>query len=251
MNQVVAIYKHVGETPLEALGRLRSKRHEYAHETLSYAGRLDPMAEGVMLVLVGEANKKREEYLHLNKTYTTEILFGVSTDTFDILGLITETNNVHIEKEKIEDVSKAFLGTFTQHYPIFSSKPIDGVPAFEHARKGRRVVTPTHDVTLFSAEVIQTMTRTSSELFTYIEKSISGLGGDFRQGSIMETWKKMFNDTPDATWFTATLELAVSSGFYVRQYAHDIGKLLGVPACTLSIIRTKVGEYTVDDCIEM
>src|SRR3989344_5921655 len=79
MKDVIPYYKNRGETPKEALERLRIERPKLQNETLSYAGRLDPLAEGGLLILVGEANKEREQYLHLSKKYTVEILFGWST----------------------------------------------------------------------------------------------------------------------------------------------------------------------------
>ena len=78
---VVNLYKNLGETPRERLERLRLQKPHYAHEVLSYAGRLDPMAEGVMLCLVGSANHRREEYLNKGKEYILDVLFGFATDT--------------------------------------------------------------------------------------------------------------------------------------------------------------------------
>ena len=74
MDQTLTIYKNEGETPLECLERFRVEQPIYKDAVLSYAGRLDPMAEGVMLVLVDEENKNREKYLSLDKTYEVEIL---------------------------------------------------------------------------------------------------------------------------------------------------------------------------------
>src|SRR3990167_5802419 len=90
---VLNLYKKLGETPRERLERLRVEKPHYAHEVLSYAGRLDPMAEGGMLCLVGSANKHREEYLNLSKEYTLDVLFGFSTDTYDILGRMMDTGD--------------------------------------------------------------------------------------------------------------------------------------------------------------
>src|SRR3972149_4445698 len=92
-GQVLNHYKQLGETPRERLERLRAQRPHYEHEVLSYAGRLNPMAEGVMLCLVGSANKRREAYLDLGKEYVLDILLGFSTDTYDILGRVMETGD--------------------------------------------------------------------------------------------------------------------------------------------------------------
>ena len=90
-GRVVNLYKNLGETPRERLERLRAQKPHYAHEVLSYAGRLDPMAEGVLTCLVGSANRRREQYLDMGKEYTLDVLFGFSTDTYDILGRVMES----------------------------------------------------------------------------------------------------------------------------------------------------------------
>lgn len=89
---VICVYKEVGETPLEAISKIKTT------EKLSYIGRLDPLADGLMLVLVGEENKNREAYLDLPKTYRFEFVSGFKTDTYDVLGLanICEIGRAHV-----------------------------------------------------------------------------------------------------------------------------------------------------------
>jgi tRNA pseudouridine55 synthase len=252
MNTVISIIKKLGETPLEALNRLRVEAPQYATETLSYAGRLDPMATGVMLVLVGDANKKRAEYLNLEKKYTTEILIGVSTDTYDTLGLVTDIIKEQYDKERIEEMVRekvrGVVGTFSQKYPEFSSKPVFGEPLFVHARSGRHVTVPVHDVTVYSSNFLSCTPVTAEHVLSRIHTGITSVGGDFRQTDIWNTWQSMLG-TCDLQFLVVTLELSVSSGFYIRQYAHDLGVLVGIPACVLSIDRTQVGQWGKKDCV--
>lgn len=250
---VITIYKKIGETPLEALTRLRENVPEYKEETLSYAGRLDPMAAGVMLVLAGDANKQREKYLNLEKDYSAEILFGISTDTYDTLGLITHMSEKPFEigdfetelKEKIKEIK----GTFSQKYPEYSSKPVDGTPLFMHARAGKRVAVPAHDVTLLSSELKSVKHINRVELLSNIESQIGLVKGDFRQADIVKMWKEKLESSEIKEFVVAEVDLSVSSGFYVRQYAYDLGLSLGVPALALSILRTRVGEFSISDCV--
>jgi tRNA pseudouridine55 synthase len=250
---VIAIYKKIGETPLEALTRLRQSVQEYKEETLSYAGRLDPMASGVMLVLSGDANKEREKYLNLNKDYSAEILFGIATDTYDTLGLVAQLTDESFDaediKEKLSTKIKEVKGTFSQKYPEYSSKPVDGQPLFMHARAGKRVSVPSHDVTVYDAELTTLKTIDKAELFSRIERQVNDVKGDFRQAEIVSMWKEKLEQTSVKEFVVAEVDLSVSSGFYVRQYAHDMGEMLGVPACALSILRTRVGEWSVGDCV--
>jgi tRNA pseudouridine55 synthase len=250
---VITIYKKIGETPLEALTRLRENVPEYKEETLSYAGRLDPMAAGVMLVLAGDANKQREKYLNLEKDYSAEILFGISTDTYDTLGLITDLLQTPFDKGDFEEQLKGKVlemkGTFSQKYPEYSSKPVDGQPLFMHARAGKRVSVPTHDVTLLSSELKSIKLIDRVELLSHIENQINLVKGDFRQADIVAMWKEKLEESEIKEFVVAEIDLSVSSGFYVRQYAYDLGVSLGIPALALSILRTRVGEWTVGDCV--
>lgn len=93
MNRVLTLYKPVGATPLDVLYELQERNPGYKDVRLAYAGRLDPMAEGLLLVLVGDECKRRDHYQKLDKIYEFEVLFGVSTDTYDILGKITSTKH--------------------------------------------------------------------------------------------------------------------------------------------------------------
>ena len=136
-GSVVNLYKKLGETPRERLERLRIQRPHFEHEVLSYAGRLDPMAEGVMLCLVGSANHRREAYLDMSKEYTLDILFGFSTDTYDVLGKITESGEpLGIMRKKIKEALNEFRGMQAQEYPPYSSKTVEGKSLFAWAREG-------------------------------------------------------------------------------------------------------------------
>jgi len=89
MENILLLNKKEGETPLEALNALRHKRgKKYQDIKMTYAGRLDPMASGVLLVLLGEETKNKEKYIALDKEYEFEVLFCVATDTYYILGKV-------------------------------------------------------------------------------------------------------------------------------------------------------------------
>lgn len=244
MDSVLAIYKKKGETPLQALNRLRNEKPEFANETLSYAGRLDPLAEGLMLVLVGEANKNREKYLGLDKTYIAEILCGVSTDTHDLLGLVTEVKGVEVDGEKFNETTRSFVGEFSQKYPAFSSKTVGGVQLHELSRKGEVVDIPEHEVSLYSIEVISHKKIKVEDVLEDALSSVDLVDGDFRQKEIKNKWEvSLKNQNIEFDLFE--VELKVSSGFYVRQLAYDLGKKLGIPALAYSIKRIKVGEWVI------
>ena len=86
-NNIFNVFKPIGISPLGAIKALKEKYPELKNEKMTYAGRLDPLAEGALLILAGNAVHEKEKYLKLDKEYEGEILFGFTTDTYDILGL--------------------------------------------------------------------------------------------------------------------------------------------------------------------
>ena len=130
--------KRVGETPLELLDRIRKESPDLASERLSYAGRLDPMAEGEMLVMVGNENDRRDDFMGFDKEYEAEFLFGISTDSGDALGLILDEAEIsaQISIAEISAVVKKLTEIKSQKYPWFSSKTVNGIKLFEHFKKG-------------------------------------------------------------------------------------------------------------------
>ena len=95
LKGVFNIHKPLGISPLDTIKTLKENHPELKGEKMTYAGRLDPMAEGVLLILAGKTVYEKEKYLKLDKEYEGEILFGFETDTYDILGLPKEKNNRH------------------------------------------------------------------------------------------------------------------------------------------------------------
>ncbi len=245
MKEVISYEKRRGETPLQALSRLREELPRFAEEKLSYAGRLDPLAEGLLLVLAGDANKEREKYLNLPKKYVFEILFGWSTDSYDIAGKLVEVSSEKISSLLLIENIKAFVGVHEQSYPPFSSKPVQGKPLFEWAKEGRlsEIRIPKHKVEIFEATILKTGNIVGSELDTYVHESIALLSGDFRQEEILACWEHNLSGKYAQIYDTAVIEITCTSGTYVRVLAQELGEKMGVPALALRIVRTEVGEY--------
>ncbi len=258
-GEVLNLYKKMGETPLERLDRLRRQKPEYAYEVLSYAGRLDPMAEGVLVTLVGSANKSREAYLGVDKEYTLDVLFGFSTDTYDVLGRVMEpydssmvVDTFPITKKTIERAINEFRGRVSQEYPPFSSKTIDGKPLFELARSGltHTIVLPRKSVIIYDISVDIVYKLKESQFLSYIETNVGKMNGDFRQEEIIRIWKKHLNNNGTYEFPCATIKIVCSSGTYVRSIANELGRGLGVPALALHILRTRAGEYSSEQSLK-
>lgn len=250
---VVNLYKQLGETPRERLERLRVQKPQYATEVLSYAGRLDPMAEGVLLCLVGPENKNREKYLELDKEYVVDILFGFSTDSFDILGKLRQT--AEPDGLKVADVREGlrqFRGTLSQEYPPFSSKAVEGKSLWAWARSGaiESMMLPQRTVTIHDITLERGYKLKEGQLLAYIEDAIDRVQGDFRQEEVMRLWhQKLFKDGT-REFPCVSVKVSSSSGAYMRVIANRLGDSLGVPALALHILRTKVGDYTAEKALK-
>lgn len=242
------LYKKKGETPLECIERLRFEKKIDSKIPLTYAGRLDPMAEGLLVCLSGQECKEKDKFTSLSKTYIFEILVGFSTDTYDILGLITNNmRKCHIIEDEFIEKLNLFLGTHIQKYPPYSSKTYKGKQLFEYARSKEILLTsPSHPVTIDKLIFIDKNFFSASDIRTYIHTYVSIVSGDFRQKEIIQKWDDYLSSS-DEMYTIFKCEVQCSSGTYVRQLVNDIGTMLNVPCLTFSIKRTKIGEYTIDN----
>lgn len=238
------VYKNLGETPKESIERYKLENPELKDVSLTYVGRLDPMAEGLLIFITTDILARREEFLSLPKTYIFEILWGLETDTGDILGLIENENNFVPKEENIKNFLDKSLGEFSQKYPIYSSEPVNGKPLFMWAREGKvsEIEIPEHKVSLYEAKFIERKEIKSSDLFEQIKEKIVKVKGDFRQEEIISKWQKVLKDG-NKELFVDKIEASVSSGFYIRQFVPDLADSLRTCALVNHIIRTKVGDY--------
>ncbi len=242
---MIIVYKNLGETPLQALDRLRQEKPEYAQATLSYAGRLDPMAEGLLLVLVNDECKNKEPYLGLDKEYEVEILWGVETDTHDLLGMVTRASYTAPISEKIETAITTLMGTHMQEYPAYSSKPVQGKSLFAWAREGRiaEIEKPSKKIEVYIAQKIDEREVSNQELKEYIEKTIALVTGDFRQQESIALWQETLKE--NHVFKITKVRIICSSGTYIRSLVYNLGKELGVGATVFSLRRTAVGSWRI------
>ncbi|MBI4080543.1 MAG: hypothetical protein HY430_02115 [Candidatus Levybacteria bacterium] len=247
---VLLLYKQLCITPLEAIQAWRRKHPALRDAKLGYAGRLDPMAEGLLLVLVGEENKKRKDYENLPKEYAFDVLLGLTTDTYDILGKVTHiADSVSVSSEsEIKKLFSSFLGIHEQPYPPYSSKPVDGKPLYKHAREGTiaEITIPSKEITITALMINNTKTIQSVKLLQLVHERIASVHGDFRQQEILKQWDVILEEKKQA-FPVLSCHIACSSGTYVRSLAHTIGNRLKTGGIALAIQRTRIGDYTLAD----
>ncbi len=247
-GEILNLYKKKSETPLETIERFAMAHPEYRGVKMTYAGRLDPMAEGVLLVLVGEKNKEREAYTALDKDYEFEFMLGIETDTHDVLGKIVSVKQPgKINKKEIENALKKYQGKFKQKYPAYSSKIVAGRALFDLARRNKldTVIMPEHEVEVKNIEIVGSKEISRQEFKKFVEDGINAVTGDFRQEEILKLWNTYFAERAPELFVVYKAKVTSGGGFYVRQVVSDVGRDLGALAVTISILRTRVGGYTI------
>ncbi len=264
---VVIACKNLGETPLECLERSRLEYGIQNDIPMTYAGRLDPMAEGILILLIGDECKNKEKYLGLDKTYEFEILVGFETDTYDLLGKVITSERgferssdllakfsdglgqtVSNPLSDLAQILMSFIGTLTQKYPPFSSKTVGGKQLFQLSKDDTLPdILPEHEVTIHTLQCTSEMIFTKDDLQKEILRRIGLVHGDFRQEEIMNAWNRTFEESNQTEFTLFRCIIHCSSGTYIRQLVHDIGEKIGVPLVTYSIKRIKVGKYTASD----
>ena len=247
------IYKNEGETPLEALDRLRHEQGIGKDVSMTYAGRLDPMAEGLLVILVGEECKRKPEYTGLDKEYEIEVLLGIGSDTGDILGIVTCSDDSHNDgrrhdssyKNTLNEKIQSLIGKRSEKYPPYSSKPLRGKPLFMHARAGEldESEIPEKNIEIYAVDVTDLRSVTFEDIYEAVTKRIKNVSGDFRQELVMASWGAIA--MPGNSFSIVTLKVSCSSGSYMRTLAQKVGEILGTSALAWKIKRTKVGEWSI------
>ena len=248
------IEKKIGETPLEALNRGKQLYNIPKEIPCAYAGRLDPMASGKLLILVGDACKKQDVYVKLDKQYTFDLLLGFKSDSGDVLGLAQPCSVPTISQQQITAITKTFQGKQSFPYPHFSSKAVQGKPLFLWTleKKLSEITIPTSTTTIYSLKHTHTRSITAKTLKKYVHVKINSLtetmetskqlGENFRKNEILAQWNALLNNKQEEHTilsFTCTC----SSGTYMRTLASAIADKLHTCGLAFAIHRTHIGKY--------
>jgi tRNA pseudouridine55 synthase len=258
MKRYVVLDKKIGETPLEALGIWRSLHPAYKSVKATYAGRLDPMASGKLLILLGEECKKKFAYTGLDKEYEVSVLLDISTDTGDTLGLpVYRGQAANPSSKDILEVLRNEVGTRSHQYPSYSSRTVGGIPLFLHALRGTldSIEVPSHTESIHQIRLISCTSVASVTVAAYVEQALKTvprddaptkvLGADFRQDEIRSAWRSLFHNMPERNFIVLKVRVGCGSGAYMRTLAERIGRSLGTSAVAVSIHRTKIGTHHI------
>lgn len=184
-------------------------RRLYGTKQVGHTGTLDPMASGVLVVMVGRAVKASEFLSSDTKEYAAEIKLGLTTDTEDITGkVLTEYKGEMPSRDEVERVCKGFVGDIMQVPPMYSALKVDGRKLVDIARSGKEIEREARAVRVERLEVYET-------------------------------------DDPSVYRLLAK----VSKGTYIRTLCADIGKALGTGAVMKELTRTAAGCFGIEDAV--
>lgn len=192
MNGIVIIDKPAGWTSQDVTARLR---RVFGTRRIGHGGTLDPMATGVLPVFVGRATRGVEFFEHAEKTYETELLLGVATDTEDTTGTVLFRREVSVTPEQLTAVLERFRGEIMQIPPMYSALKVNGQKLCDLARKGRQVErqprpVTIHELTLLSREGDTLRLRVRCSKGTYIRTLCADIGEALGCGGCMQALRR-------------------------------------------------------------
>jgi tRNA pseudouridine55 synthase len=205
VNGLIIIDKPGGMTSHDVVSIVRRATGE---RSVGHLGTLDPMATGVLPLLLGKYTRLAQFFGQAEKRYTGTIRFGFATDTYDAEGEAAgSARPLTASLDELRELAKYFAGELDQMPPVFSAKKIGGVPAHKLARAGKEVAVKPARIFIHNFE-------------------LTGLEGD-----------------------TASFEMHVSAGGYVRSVAQELGQMVGCGAHLASLRRTEAGAFTLAEAI--
>lgn len=250
MNEnIIVCYKKVGETPLDLIKRIKRENPVHKETKMAYAGRLDPMAEGLVLLIAKEELKNFDSYLTLDKEYRAEVLFGVSTDTYDLLGLAKKEDAFTNEEFAKREIQK-MEGIFKFSLPPYSSYKIKKKPLFFWAKQNRldEIDIPERESNIYNIKVNNSHFIKKEDLQKEIEEKIGLVDGDFRQEEILKRWNIILKEIKEDL-LIVDFSISCSSGCYVRSIAEELGRRVKSGAVLYSLKRERVGDYSLEDIV--
>lgn len=207
MNGIFLVDKPSDMTSFGVVARVR----RLSGEKCGHSGTLDPMATGLLPVMVGKATKLCDLFTEGKKGYIGTLRFGYATDTGDITGTTLAEKAGIPSRAMLQEQLGKFIGTVTQRPPIYSAIKVDGVPLYRHARAGREVEVPERQVEIYSLALLEF---------------------DEQKGE-------------------AVLEVECSKGTYIRTLFEDIAEGCDCLGTMAALRRTKVGRFSIEDAIPL
>jgi tRNA pseudouridine55 synthase len=191
-------------------------RRALGESRIGHTGTLDPMATGVLPLVIGRATRLAQFLTASDKTYEATVRFGRTTDTYDALGKVTSDSERRPTREALDAALEKFRGAFAQTPPAYSAKNIDGARSYDLARKAGKALSE------------QPAQRPKAVAVTVRRLEVLAFDGE-----------------------TARLEMQVTAGFYVRSLASDLGEALECGGMLAALRRTRSGEFGLEPAVPL
>lgn len=208
MQGLLLINKPEGITSFKVVSSVRKAANE---KRVGHTGTLDPLATGVLPVLVGRATALCPYLLNADKRYTATVRAGITTDTLDITGNLLSSREPLFTKEELISALLHFTGEQMQYPPMYSAIKKNGVPLYKLARKGEEIEVEPRKITVHSVELLE---------FNQEDKSFK-------------------------------IDVFCSKGTYIRSLCRDLGEYLGCGATMTALVRTATGGFTLEECTDL
>ena len=226
---------------------------------VGHAGTLDPLATGILLVCIGDACKKAQMLQDHDKEYIAGIRFGATTPSYDLEKEVDRRFPFeHISAASICAVLPSFLGEQEQVAPLFSAKSVDGVRAYELARRlYRSGRTDELDATALDSLQRNKINISELELLSYdSEEAFSSepsgaLPLENASSESSASNRIHVTDTSGLGLPEASVRIACSKGTYIRAFARDLGEALGSGAHLSSLVRSRSGDFRISDALSL
>ena len=206
---------------ISSFGAINHLKRVIKAKKVGHAGTLDPMAEGLMIVMINDATKFSDSLMKKDKEYYVEMELGYKTDTYDSEGTVIAkyTSEINISDSEIIQAVNSFKGKIKQIPPMYSAIKIDGKKLYDLARKGIEVERAERNVEISEITEIKVI--------------------------------RPDKNSENAQNIKISFYAKVSSGTYIRSLVYDIGEKLGVFATMTRLVRTKIDKYVIEDAISL
>ena len=208
MQGLLLINKPKDITSFKVVAAVRKKANT---KKVGHTGTLDPLATGVLPILVGRATCLCPYLLNADKSYIASVKSGIVTDTLDITGKILSESAPSFTKEDLKEALEKFTGKQQQYPPVFSAIKRDGVPLYKLARKGQEIEVEPREITVHSIKLLE------------------------------------FNDADKSF----KIDVSCSKGTYIRSLCRDIGEYLGCGATLTDLVRTRTASFSLEQCVDL
>ncbi len=242
-NDILPFWQEIGSSTSVIAQRVSEK----LKTKTSHTGTLDPLASGVILILKGQEYFKKEKYIQEQKEYQFNVLFGISTDTHDAMGIITDYSTIaHLDQDTVKQKILEMKGLYHQKYPDFSSKKFQGKHLWEFRRQGLEVPEFFIDGEVKEIVTGEIKKITKEDLISLFHKQILQVEGNFRQEEILKQYSRQ-NLLLPSYFFYLPLTIVMSRGLYIRGFVRDLSDKLKIPAIVFNLVRVKDGHFSKED----